>query len=166
MGNSNLTLFEKRTMKSFATLLVLCLVAFAAALPKDRTVKVIGVDSGKPMDVSAFKYVENNKVQTWSHTKGLNQKFRMKYLTADTIQLFPLKNGNKLMVGESNGSLGLIPIDKRIAGFKMVKKGSAYLLKYQGICLDVAGWHKGNGGRITFWKCHGGKNQQWKIQNA
>ena len=35
-----------------------------------------------------------------------------------------------------------------------------------GKCLDVTDWSAANGTRMQQWTCHGGANQQWRLQPA
>ncbi|MBK8972504.1 MAG: RICIN domain-containing protein [Hahellaceae bacterium] len=36
---------------------------------------------------------------------------------------------------------------------------------HSGRCLDVANWSTANGANILQWSCHGGANQQFKLEN-
>ncbi|KAF7519965.1 hypothetical protein G7054_g12909 [Neopestalotiopsis clavispora] len=35
-----------------------------------------------------------------------------------------------------------------------------------GTCIDLAGGNAGNGVAISGWKCHGGNNQKWQLQQV
>ena len=50
--------------------------------------------------------------------------------------------------------------------FRAHKKTSGNMLiksKHTGKCLEVGGWKKNNGANVNMWKCHGGKNQRWRV---
>lgn len=39
------------------------------------------------------------------------------------------------------------------------------MINREGKCLDMAGWSKNRGQRITLYRCHYGKNQQWLLKD-
>ena len=38
--------------------------------------------------------------------------------------------------------------------------------RHSGKCLDVSGGSLGDGASIIQWQCHGGANQQWRLEVA
>ncbi|TDC44349.1 alpha-L-arabinofuranosidase, partial [Micromonospora sp. KC213] len=143
-----------------ATLLLLSVAGIAVAAPIEpgQSAPVVGVQSGRCLDVSGSG--NGTQAQLWDCTGATSQTWT--YTSSKQLMV----HGNKCLDangrGTSNGTAVIIWDCHGGTNQQWNVNANGTISGVQsGLCLDANGAGTANGTRLILWSCHGGTNQQW-----
>lgn len=135
-------------------------IAAVAGPPPPPSGQLVGVQSGRCLDVPNQSTANNTQLEIWDCNGGGNQQFTQ--LPDGTLQVYGNKcldvsnqgtaPGTKVAIFDCNGGANQqwrVNTDGTIVGVQ------------SGLCLDVIGQGTANGTLIDIWTCNGGANQRW-----
>ena len=148
-------------------LLVLAVTAFGltAAVPAQAATgtPVVGVASGRCLDVSGNSRTIKTRVVIWDCNRQANQAW---VLTA-AAELRAFDGRRCLDVrGSSLAAGGIVQSTTCTGGANQkwrVNADQSIVAVQSGLCLDVTGGSTANGTYVQTWTCHGGTNQKWRT---
>jgi sugar lactone lactonase YvrE len=155
------------TAGALATALVLAGVvvatltpAFAGTIVPGQSTPVVGVQSGRCLDVSGASTANGAQTQLWDCTGGTNQRWT--YTSGRQLTVYGGKcldayghgtvNGTAVVIWDCNGQTNQqwnVNANGTITGVQ------------SGLCLDARNAGTANGTKLNLWSCGGGANQQW-----
>lgn len=133
----------------------------SAGTPSSQTTEIVGVQSGRCVEVAGVSTANGAGVQLWDCWGGSNQKWT--YTAGKQLVVYGNKcldasgggtsNGTPVVIWDCNGQPNQqwnLNADGTITGVQ------------SGKCLDASGFGTSNGTKITLWTCGSGQvNQQW-----
>jgi hypothetical protein len=132
----------------------------AAAPASAATGTVVGVASGRCVDVPGASQTNGTQLQLWDCHGGTNQSFTS--TASGQFQVYGSKcldaagtgAGAKVQIWDCSGGANqqwTIGADGSIRGVQ------------SGLCLDAANARTANGTLLQLWTCNGGGNQKWTV---
>jgi lysophospholipase L1-like esterase len=126
-------------------------------------VQLLGVPSGRCIDVPGYATTNGTQAQLWDCHGGTNQRWT--HTASRELRVY----GNKCLDasgrGATNGTAAIIwDCNGQPNQQWNVNTNGTITGVQSGLCLDVAGAATANGTRVQLWACHGGANQQWSIR--
>ncbi|MEQ4305824.1 RICIN domain-containing protein [Plantactinospora sp. B6F1] len=140
----------------------------AAAGPQSgggqQNVQVVGVQSGRCLEIGGSSTTNGTQAQLWDCTGGTNQRWT--YTAGRQLIVY----GNKCLdasgQGTTNGTLAIIwDCNGQTNQQWNVGSNGTITGVQSGLCLDANGRGTANGTKVHLWACHGGTNQQWNLRN-
>jgi hypothetical protein len=126
---------------------------------------IVGVQSGRCLDVPNSSTTNGTQVQLWDCNTQANQRWT--YTSGRALQVYGSKcldaanrgttNGTQVIIWDCNGQTNQqwnVNANGTITGVQ------------SGLCLDANGAGTANGTRIILWSCNGQTNQQWTQATA
>jgi hypothetical protein len=135
-------------------------IAAVAGPPPPPSGQLVGVQSGRCLDVPNQSTANNTQLEIWDCNGGANQQFTQ--LANGTLQVY----GNKCLDVTSAGTAPgtKVAIFDCTGGANQqwrVNTDGTIVGVQSGLCLDVIGQGTANGTLIDIWTCNGGANQRW-----
>jgi hypothetical protein len=132
--------------------------------------RVVGVHSGKCLDVEWASGDNGGNVHLWSCVNGAgNQQWKISPLGGGYVQVQVQHSGKCLDVSNGDTNNGARVQQWDCVGntnqrwtVKPVGDAFALVSAVSGKCLDVDGWGTGDGTKVQLWDCHYGGNQLWR----
>jgi hypothetical protein len=126
--------------------------------------RIVGVQSGRCVDVPAATTSNGTPVQLWDCNGATQQTW-----TATAGKQLTVYGGTKCLdangQGTSNGTAVIIwDCNGQINQQWNVNANGTITGVQSGLCLDATGAGTANGTRINLWSCHGGSNQLWNLR--
>ena len=135
-------------------------IAAVAGPPPPVSGQLVGVQSGRCLDVPNVSMTNNTQLEIWDCNGGTNQIYTQ--LANGALRVYTNKcldvlnhattPGSKVAIFDCNGGTNQqwrVNADGTIVGVE------------SGLCLDVAGQGTANGTLIDVFTCNGGANQRW-----
>jgi hypothetical protein len=117
-------------------------------------------DVGKCVDDTGFHAVSGNKIEIWTCTGGINQRWQLS--SAGQLQIFGMCIG--LTGSGGKGSKTVLSSCTGATNQKWSHKSNGeYVLASNGLCLDDTGFSTTNGTQLEIWTCNDGANQRWSL---
>ncbi|WP_433500006.1 non-reducing end alpha-L-arabinofuranosidase family hydrolase [Sphaerimonospora sp. CA-214678] len=126
------------------------------------TTPLVGVGSGRCLDVTGVSQSNGTQVQIWDCNGQSNQQWTT--TSANELRVY----GNKCLdvngAGTADGT-SVIIWDCNGQNNQKWRLNSDGTITAVGAnkCLDVSGYGTTNGSKVHIWTCHGGTNQQWRT---
>jgi hypothetical protein len=131
-----------------------------AGPPPPVSGRLVGVGSGRCLDVPNQTQTNGTQVAIWDCNGGANQQWTQ--LSNGALQVYGTKcldvlghataPGSPVAIWDCNGGANqrwTVNADGTIVGVE------------SGLCLDVTGQGTANGTLVEIWTCNGGSNQRW-----
>jgi hypothetical protein len=131
-----------------------------AGPPPPVSGRLVGVGSGRCLDVPNQSQTNGTQVIIWDCNGGANQQWTQ--LSNGALQVYGTKcldvlghataPGSPVAIWDCNGGANqrwTVNTDGTIVGVE------------SGLCLDVTGQGTANGTLVEIWTCNGGSNQRW-----
>ena len=141
-----------------------------AGVPPAAPETVQSLSSGKCLDVAKGSKADGAPVIQYDCHEGPNQKWRVQEAAEDSYRIVNANSGQCLQAHGGATAAGTpvvqAPCDGRPGQLWALSPSDAsYQLKESagGLCLDVPHASRENGVQPALWDCHGGVNQEWKI---
>ncbi len=149
-----------------AAVAALALVAVAVtaqhALAATGPTPIVGVQSGRCVDVPGSSTSNGTQVQLWDCTGGTNQSWT--YTDNKQLMVYGTKCLDASGQGTSAGTQVIIWDCNGQANQQWTVNASGAITGVQsGLCLDANGAGTANGTKLILWTCNGQGNQQWKL---
>ncbi|MDQ4112532.1 MAG: ricin-type beta-trefoil lectin domain protein [Actinomycetota bacterium] len=122
--------------------------------------EIVGVQSGRCLDVAGRSTTNGTEVQLWDCGSGSNQRWT--HTAAKELKVYGNKcldafghgtsNGTRLVIWDCSGQPNQqwnVNADGSITGVQ------------SGLCLDASGWGTSNGTKVTLWTCGAQVDQRW-----
>ncbi|MEV0716223.1 arabinofuranosidase catalytic domain-containing protein [Asanoa sp. NPDC050611] len=132
----------------------------AAAIEPGQSTRIVGVQSGRCLDVANASTANGAATQLWDCQGGANQAWTW----TSTRQL--MVYGNKCLdasgQGTANGTAAIIWTCNGQTNQQWNVNSNGTITGVQsGLCLDANANGTANGTKVHLWACNGGANQQW-----
>ncbi|GLH99631.1 arabinofuranosidase catalytic domain-containing protein [Phytohabitans aurantiacus] len=132
----------------------------AAPIQTGQSAPVVGVQSGRCLEVSGSSTANGTPAQLWDCTGAANQTWT--YTATRQLTVY----GNKCLdasgQGTSNGTAVIIWDCNGQANQQWNVNANGSITGVQsGLCLDANAAGTANGTRVILWSCHGQSNQRW-----
>ncbi|HYD43532.1 MAG TPA: ricin-type beta-trefoil lectin domain protein [Anaeromyxobacter sp.] len=124
------------------------------------TGRLLGVQSGRCLDVPNLSQTNGTKLTIWDCNGGVNQQWTQ--TSSNTFQVFGSKclelpggataAGTQVQIGDCTGGTH--------QQWRFNADGTITSVS-TGLCLDVTGQGTANGTAVVAWTCNGGQNQRW-----
>jgi|GEM_PF-1437596 len=146
--------------------------ALAAGAPPAAAGAVQSLSSGKCLDVERGSKADGAPVIQYDCHPGANQRWRVDDASEGAVRLVNANSGKCLRV-EGAAAAGS-PVSQAACGdgteqlwlLEPTGRGRALRSAAAELCLDVPRAAQENGVRPALWNCHGGPNQQWKLDDG
>ncbi|MFB9450463.1 SMP-30/gluconolactonase/LRE family protein [Dactylosporangium vinaceum] len=135
--------------------------ALAATIGPGQTAPIVGVQSGRCLDVSGAGTANGAATQLWDCTGGTNQRWT--YTAGRQLTVYGSKcldayghgttNGTAVVIWDCNGQTNQqwsVNADGTVTGVQ------------SGLCLTPRSAGTAGGTRVVLWTCGGGAEQQWR----
>jgi hypothetical protein len=132
--------------------------------PGQQNVQIVGVQSGRCLDVSGASTTNGAQTHLWDCHNGTNQRWT--HTTTRQLTVYGNKcldasgqgttNGTRVVIWDCNGQTN--------QQWNLNPTGTLTGIQ-SGLCLDASANHPANGTLIQRWTCHNGTNQQWTTRN-
>ncbi|MEV4760015.1 arabinofuranosidase catalytic domain-containing protein [Micromonospora sp. NPDC049559] len=131
-----------------------------AAIEPGQTAPIVGVPSGRCLDVPNSSTANGTQTQLWDCQGSAGQTWT--WTTSRQLTVY----GNKCLdasgQGTANGTPAIIwDCNGQTNQQWNVNTNGTITGAQSGLCLDASGYGTANGTKIHLWACHGGANQQW-----
>ncbi|MFC8850771.1 MULTISPECIES: arabinofuranosidase catalytic domain-containing protein [unclassified Micromonospora] len=131
-----------------------------AAIEPGQSAPIVGVQSGRCLEVPNSSTVNGTQTQLWDCQDGANQTWT--WTSSRQFMVY----GNKCLdasgQGTANGTPAIIwDCNGQSNQQWNVNANGTITGVHSGLCLDASGYGTANGTRVHLWACHGGTNQQW-----
>jgi len=131
-----------------------------AGPPPPASGPLVGVGSGRCLDVPGQSQANSTQVEIWDCNSGANQQWTQ--LSNGALQVY----GTKCLDARNQGTTPGTPVQifdcNGGANQRWTVNTSGTVVGVQsGLCLDVTGAGTANGVLVELWTCNGGSNQQW-----
>jgi len=137
----------------------------ALAVPADAATSgpIIGVASGRCLDVTGNSTALKTRIIIWDCNSQANQTWTL--TAAGELRVF---NGTRCLdvAGGRVTAGGVVQIYRCTGGANQkwtVNANGTVTGVQSGLCLDVTGASTARGSYVQTWTCHGGGNQQWRT---
>lgn len=135
-------------------------VTAVAGPPPPVSGRLLGVGSGRCLDVPNVSQTNGTQVEIWDCNGGTNQQWTQ--LANRALQVYGTKCLNVRNQGTVAGTAVDISDCTGAANQQWtVNAGGTIVGVQSGLCLDVTGAGTVNGTLVEVWTCNGGTNQQW-----
>jgi len=138
----------------------------ALAVPADAATSgtIIGVASGRCLDVTGNSTALKTRIIIWDCNGQANQTWTL--TAAGELRVF---NGTRCLdvAGGRVTAGGVVKIYSCTGGANQkwtVNANGTITGVQSGLCLDVTGASTARGSYVQTWTCHGGGNQQWRTK--
>ena len=157
--------YIRLSVLGFALLLVFVAGSAAAApIQPGQSAPIIGVQSGRCLDVPGATTNNGTQIQLWDCTGAANQTWT--YTSSRQLMVYGSKCLDASGQGTSNGTAVIIwDCNGQTNQQWNVNTNGTITSVQSGLCVDAAGPATANGTKIHLWGCHGGANQQWSTRN-
>jgi len=126
--------------------------------PQNAT--VMGVQSGRCIDVPNSSTTNGTQVQLWDCHGGTNQRWT--YTANKQLMVYGTKCLDANGQGTANGTAAVIwDCNGQTNQQWNLNAGGAITGVQSGLCLDATGAGTANGTKVVLWSCNGQTNQQW-----
>ncbi|MEV4620676.1 arabinofuranosidase catalytic domain-containing protein [Asanoa sp. NPDC049573] len=160
-----MVLVHRKRLPLLGAALLLLLVpgtAVAAPIQPGQSAPIIGVQSGRCLDVAGASTSNGTQAQLWDCTGAANQTWT--YTTGKQLMVYGNKCLDAYQQGTADGTSVIIWDCNGQANQQWNVNTNGTITGVQsGRCLDVNGAGTANGTRIILWSCHGQSNQQWST---
>jgi hypothetical protein len=135
-------------------------IAAVAGPPPPPSGQLVGVQSGRCLDVPNQSTTNNTRLEIWDCNGGANQQWTQ--LANGTLQVY----GNKCLDVTNQATAAGTPVGifDCTGGANQqwrVNTDGTIVGVQSGLCLDVTGQGTANGTLLEIWTCNGGANQRW-----
>jgi hypothetical protein len=136
------------------------ITAVNGPVPPATAGPLIGVGSGRCLDVPGQSRTNGTQVTIWDCNGGANQQWGEQ---SGALQVY----GNKCLdvLGHSTAPGSKVAIWDCTGGANQqwhVNTDGTIVGVESGLCLDVTGARTANGTPVEIWTCNGGSNQKWR----
>ena len=129
-----------------------------------QNVMIVGVQSGRCVDVPGSTTANGTQVQLWDCHSGTNQRWT--YTAARELRVYGTKCLDASGGGTSNGTAAIIWDCHGGTNQQWTVNANGTITGVaSGLCLDAAAAGTANGTKIQLWSCWGGANQQWNFRS-
>ncbi|MEV6843599.1 RICIN domain-containing protein [Actinoplanes sp. NPDC051411] len=134
----------------------------SSSSPGGQTGEIVGVASGRCLDVPNAATANGTQEQLYDCTGGSNQRWT--YTSSRQLQVY----GNKCLdangQGTTNGTAAIIWDCNGQTNQQWNLNTNGTITGVQsGLCLDANAAGTANGTKIILWSCNGGPNQRWSL---
>nr|WP_060905619.1 ricin-type beta-trefoil lectin domain protein [Streptomyces scabiei] len=124
------------------------------------TTKVVGVGSGRCLDVPGYDQTHGTLTQLWDCNSGANQQWTL--TSAKELRVF----GDKCLDAKSHGTYNGTPVEIwscNGGGNQQwtVNSNGTIVGVQSGLCLDAIDGSTANSTKLQLYSCNGGTNQRW-----
>jgi sugar lactone lactonase YvrE len=134
--------------------------ALAATIVPGQSTPVVGVQSGRCLDVSGASTANGAQTQLWDCTGGINQRWT--YTSGKQLTVYGNKCLDAYGHGTGNGTAVVIWDCNGQSNQQWNANANGTITGVQsGLCLDARSAGTANGTKLNLWSCGGGANQQW-----
>ncbi len=135
-------------------------VTAVAGPPPPTSGRLMGVGSGRCLDVPGQSQTNGTQVGIWDCNGGANQNWTQ--LAGGALQVY----GTKCLDVQNHSTApgGIVDIWDCTGGANQrwtFNTDGTIVGVESGLCLDVTGAGTANGAKIEIWTCNGGANQRW-----
>jgi lysophospholipase L1-like esterase len=125
-----------------------------------QTTAIVGVQSGRCLDVAGVSTTSGTQVQLWDCWGGSNQQWT--YTASKQLMVYGNKCLDAYGRGTTNGTAVVIWDCNGQTNQQWNLNANGTITGVQsGLCLDANGAATANGTKVQLWGCWGGTNQQW-----
>lgn len=126
---------------------------------------VVGVQSGRCVDVPNSTTTNGTQVQLWDCADGSNQRWT--YTASRQLMVYGNKCLDAYGQGTTDGTTVVIWDCNGGANQQWNINANGTITGSQsGLCMDASGAGTANGTKIVLWSCHGSTNQQWSVRSS
>jgi glucose/arabinose dehydrogenase len=130
--------------------------------PPGSTGPVVGVGSGKCLDVPGFSQANDTQLQIWDCHGGTNQQWT--YTSTQQLMVYGTKCLDAAGSGSSNGTRVILWDCHGGANQQWnINSNGSITSAQSGLCLDVAGVSTANPALVQLRSCHGATNQHRNL---
>jgi hypothetical protein len=135
-------------------------VTAVAGPPPPVSGRLMGVQSGRCLDVPNQSQTNGTAVVIWDCNGGLNQNWTLQ--SNGALQVYGTKCLDVLNHATAPGSTVAIWDCSGAANQRWTFNADGTIVGIEsGLCLDVTGQGTANGTSVKIWTCNGGANQRW-----